>query len=91
MRSALSVTTSAAQAVSSDTARDYLVVQNNSDETWSAGLGTADDALTMENGILLAAGDTLILTGALAQVSVFLMHAGTGTKAGSVQGGRLPK
>lgn len=87
---AISVTTSASQIVQPSGKRNWLIVQNNSDTDWAIALSSDSvAALTVDNGLVLRAGDLMTLSGPFAKLGVAAIHGGSGSKDGRIQGGRV--
>jgi hypothetical protein len=88
MRTSIAVETTPTQAAAPDQTRSWLAIQNNSDVEMAIDI-TSDggSALTMSNGLILRAGETIHIAGAAANNQVMLIHGSTGTKDARIQGG----
>jgi len=89
MRTAILVSTTPTEAAPADQGRGWLGIQNASDTDMALDLTSdGEGPLTMDNGIVLAAGDSIFLSGEAANNRVMIIHGSTGTKDARVQGGR---
>lgn len=88
MRTSIAVATTPTELAPADPSRFWLIIQNASDTDMAIDIaGSPSAALTMDNGLILAAGREVCLTGGPANNRVTAMHAGTGNKDCRVQGG----
>jgi hypothetical protein len=87
MKTVISVATTPTELAAADKNRFWTVIQNNSDTDFAIDLAGDGDALTMANGIVLAAGREICLVGAPANNRITAIHGSTGTKDCRVQGG----
>jgi len=89
MRTAIEVLTTPTEAAPADRSRGWLGIQNNSDVNMAVDLTSdGEEALSMDNGLIIEPGDTLFLAGEVANNRVMIIHGSTGTKDARVQGGK---
>jgi len=88
MRSAVAVQTTPTLAAAADKQRDWIILQNTSDSVIYLDVtGDGSSPVTSSNGLKLAAGSLVTLTGGPANNAITAIHADTGDKSLVVQGG----
>lgn len=88
MRTAIAVATTTTEIAPADKSREWIIIQNNSDTALSLDIaGSPSEPLTVSNGLVLAAGADITLTGSPANNRITALHGGSGSKDVRVQGG----